>query len=78
MQGDVVSPVRILSTPEEVLAWAMTGCCFVAGILTIVCRSFFQKIGRKGVMITGGVCFLIGAALQVRTEIDWCSKLEVV
>jgi hypothetical protein len=35
-----------------------------AGIATIIFKPFFQRIGRKGVMISGGVAFVIGAALQ--------------
>ncbi|KAK9915451.1 hypothetical protein WJX75_009367 [Coccomyxa subellipsoidea] len=35
-----------------------------AGIATIIFKPFFQRIGRKGVMISGGVAFVVGAALQ--------------
>jgi predicted MFS family arabinose efflux permease len=37
---------------------------YAAGIATIIFKPFFQRIGRKGVMISGGVAFVVGAALQ--------------
>lgn len=39
-------------------------CLVRAGIATLVFKPFFQHIGRKGVMICGGVSFVVGAALQ--------------
>lgn len=35
-----------------------------AGIATIIFKPFFQRIGRKGVMISGGIAFVVGAGLQ--------------
>lgn len=35
-----------------------------AGIATIIFKPFFQRIGRKGVMVSGGAAFVVGAALQ--------------
>ena len=43
-------------------------CCLLPGamasVATILFRGSFRRIGRKGVMIAGGLAFLAGALLQ--------------